>query len=105
VTINPLQLVIPAMTIDGRGSVDVIGRYLEMSADVVIFGTASEVLGLVPVVGKTAADLISMRASLEGPMENPNIQVRPLGGVTDGIRNALRGAGKTVEGWLGGSRK
>jgi hypothetical protein len=86
------------MTVDGYGTIDLIRNSGDIEADIVIFETASDILGMVPIVGKAAAKFVSLHATLEGPLDQPEITVSPLGGLTKGIKDALKEAGKTIKG-------
>jgi len=98
VAVDTLRMVTTAMTIDGHGTADLVQMTGDAEADVVIFEAANDILGMVPIVGKAAAKFVSMRAILTGPLDNPEISVYALGGLTKGIKDALKGAGKTIEG-------
>jgi len=96
--VDTLQMVTTAMTVDGYGTID-LARYTgDAEADVVIFETANEILGMVPIVGKAAAKFVSLHATFEGPLAQPEISVYALGGLTKGVKDALKGAGKTIKG-------
>ncbi len=97
-TVDTLRMVTTAMTLDGRGIIDLNRQTADVTADVAIFETANEILGMVPLVGQAAADFVSLRASLTGPLEEPEITVSALGGLTQGVKDALKGAGKTIKG-------
>ena len=61
-------------------------------------GVHASAFPMVPLVGQAAADFVRLRATLTGPLEEPEITVSALGGLTQGIKDALKGAGKTVKG-------
>jgi hypothetical protein len=98
IVVDTLRMVTTAMTVDGYGTIDLIRNSGDIEADIVIFETASDILGMVPIVGKAAAKFVSLHATLEGPLDQPEITVSPLGGLTKGIKDALKEAGKTIKG-------
>jgi hypothetical protein len=97
-TVDTLRMVTTAMTVDGRGIIDLNQQSADLVADIAIFETANEILGMVPLVGKAAADFVSLRATLKGPLDDPEITVSALGGLTQGVKDALKGAGKSIKG-------
>lgn len=111
-SVNELFLVTPALELDGKGRVDLVQQQLNMMAHVKTLGTADSILGLVPVLGKAAASLSEVYLNVVGPLEKPNISIRPAGGVKktgkdetqkgkETVDDVIRGIGKELEKILG----
>ena len=95
--ISQLAMESPALGLDANGDIDLVKKRLNMDADITIFGTLDKVLGLFSKVGKAGAELTRVHVTLEGDLENPKIQIRPVKGLIKGGKKGTQEGGKVTE--------
>ena len=92
--INRLRLLSDAVSLNGRGTVNLVTRRLNMDAHVKPLQTLSGGLGLVPILGKAAERLTEMHLKIEGSLDNPKISTTATRVLSGGVKNS----GKATEG-------
>jgi uncharacterized protein YhdP len=95
--VNKLRLLSPALYMDVDGNIYLVKQRLDMNAEIEFMGPVDKVLGLVPILGKTAGKLTHVYLHLKGPLENPKIRVRPAKGITKAGKKGTQDSGKAVE--------
>jgi uncharacterized protein YhdP len=96
-SVNELALVTPALTMDSKGTVDLVNKQLKMSAHVKTLGTEDGLLSLVPVAGKVAGQLSDVYLDVDGSLEKPKIRIRPAEGEEKAVEETAEAPVKGVE--------
>jgi uncharacterized protein involved in outer membrane biogenesis len=96
-----LKLESPALELDAKGDIDLVKKRLDMNADINIFAVLDKILGLVPIVGQAGAKLTRVYVTLKGDVENPEISIRPVEGLTKagekGVHEGEKDAGDVIK--------
>jgi uncharacterized protein YhdP len=79
---SQLALESAALGLDAKGDIDLVKKRLDMNADINIFAVLNKILDLVPIVGQASAELTRVYVSLKGDVEDPEIRIRPVEGLT-----------------------
>lgn len=87
-----------ALNINGRGTVDLLNQQVDLDVDLEPLGTVTGVLKRVPLVGRTAASFTKIYTDVRGPLDNPDVRIRPTRTLTRGVQQGARSVGKTVGG-------
>jgi hypothetical protein len=96
-----------SMTLDSRGRIDLLNEQMDMQAKMQALGIVDKTLQVVPLVGRSAADLTAIHLQLTGSLDNPDIRIAvgqrakdlitdeekslrsPLKGITDSLKKSL----------------
>ena len=95
--VNTFRIRSNGLNIDARGTINLVNQQLNLKVDIEPLGTVSDVLSLVPIVGKTAQSFTKIYADVQGPLEKPRIIIRPAETVTKGIEKGAETSGSIVE--------
>ncbi len=92
------------MTVDARGTLDMIDEKLKIQALLVPLATVDDALSYVPLVGHALEDVSKVRIDVEGPLDDPEIHTAEAREIGKGIETEveqpetiLEGAGKGLE--------
>jgi len=95
--IGQVVLESPALDLDGNGDIDLVKKQLSMNGGITISGPLDSVLGMLSRVGKTGTGVTRVNVALEGALEDPEIRIRSVKGVTDAGKKAKKGDGEKPE--------
>lgn len=103
--LNSLHLQSDAMDVNSQGTIDLVNKRIKTTAHLEPLATVGKALDFIPIVGKAAGDLITIRIDVEGPLDDPKIrtsQIKQVGkavkSVGKGTGDFLKGIGKGIKG-------
>jgi hypothetical protein len=89
IKLEHLELDTPAFTSRAVGDVNLARKDMDIDAVITVFATLDTVLGLVPLLGRAAAELTKVYLKISGSLDQPKVRVQPVEGLSSGIDSAL----------------
>ena len=77
---------------------DLLTRQVDLDVDLEPLGTVTGALKRIPLVGRTAASFIRIYTDVQGPLDNPNVRIRPTRMLTRGVEQKARSIGRAAGG-------
>ena len=85
-TIDGIRYDSDSLDVNLRGTMDMVDAELDLRVELIPFGTVSGILNMVPLVGRAAAGLTMIHTDVRGPLDNPQVFIRPDRMVTHGFQ-------------------
>jgi uncharacterized protein involved in outer membrane biogenesis len=92
------------LTMDARGRIDLLNERQDMHAQMEVLGIVSEVLELVPIIGRSLGALTAIHLRVTGSLDDPDVRMAVAQGAKDAVtdeeqslRRPLRGTTDTLE--------
>jgi hypothetical protein len=94
--IGELDFLSPAIIARGHGLIDLEKQSTDIDLEVTVLGSLDKALGLVPLAGSAAANLMKAYLKVAGPLNQPRIKVRQVSGMAKALQDSITAPAKRV---------